>query len=77
LVEGEVIGLIPEAACERESEWMRQLVGFDAQTKILEHRLGSSAGLAGGCISWFRWPQFRRANQPEGKIFGVGDGKSV
>jgi glutamate formiminotransferase len=40
MVEGEVIGLIPQAACERESEWMRQLVGFDAQTKILEHRLG-------------------------------------
>ncbi len=39
LVEGEVIGLIPEAACERGSEWMRQLSGFDAQTKILEHRL--------------------------------------
>jgi glutamate formiminotransferase len=38
-VEGEVIGLLPEAACERESEWMRQLVGFDAQTKILERRL--------------------------------------
>ncbi len=41
LVEGEVIGLIPEAACERESEWMRQLVGFDEQTKILERRLGA------------------------------------
>jgi glutamate formiminotransferase len=39
--EGEVIGLIPEAACERESEWMRQLIGFDAQTKILERRLES------------------------------------
>jgi glutamate formiminotransferase len=38
-VEGEVIGLIPEAACERESEWMRQLVEFDDQTKILERRL--------------------------------------
>jgi glutamate formiminotransferase / 5-formyltetrahydrofolate cyclo-ligase len=37
--EGEVIGLIPEAACERESEWMRQLSEFDPQTKILEHRL--------------------------------------
>jgi glutamate formiminotransferase len=34
-----VIGLIPEAACERESEWMRQLVGFDEETKILERRL--------------------------------------
>ena len=32
-------GLIPEAACERESEWMRQLSGFDAQSKILEQRL--------------------------------------
>ncbi|MGO9778117.1 MAG: glutamate formimidoyltransferase [Terracidiphilus sp.] len=38
-VEGEIIGLLPEAACERESEWMRQLVGFDAQTKVLERRL--------------------------------------
>jgi glutamate formiminotransferase / 5-formyltetrahydrofolate cyclo-ligase len=40
-VEGEVVGLIPEAACERESEWMRQLVGFDPQAKILEHRLAT------------------------------------
>jgi glutamate formiminotransferase len=40
-VEGEVIGLIPEAACERDSEWMRQLTGFDPQTKILEHRLAA------------------------------------
>ena len=39
IAEGEVIGLIPEAACERESEWMRQLVGFDEQTKVLERRL--------------------------------------
>jgi len=41
LVEGEVVGLIPEAACERESEWMRQLSEFDDKTKILEHRLGA------------------------------------
>ena len=39
LVEGEVVGLIPEPACERETEWMRQLVEFDDQTKILERRL--------------------------------------
>ncbi len=39
LAEGEVIGLIPEAACERESSWMRQLVGFDEETKVLERRL--------------------------------------
>ncbi len=41
MAEGEVIGLLPEAACERESEWMRQLSGFDEQTKILERRLGA------------------------------------
>jgi len=39
IMEGEVIGLVPEAACERESEWMRQLVGFEEQTKVLERRL--------------------------------------
>jgi glutamate formiminotransferase len=38
-VEGEVIGLIPEAACERESKWMRQLIGFDERSKVLERRL--------------------------------------
>lgn len=41
IAEGEIIGLIPEAACERESEWMRQLREFDPQTKILERRLGA------------------------------------
>src|SRR5579863_2559470 len=40
-VEGEVIGLIPEAACERESEWMRQLIGFDPLAKVLENRLAA------------------------------------
>jgi glutamate formiminotransferase / 5-formyltetrahydrofolate cyclo-ligase len=39
IMEGEVIGLIPEAACERDSLWMRQLVGFDEQGKVLERRL--------------------------------------
>ncbi len=38
-VEGEVIGLIPEAACERDCEWMRQLIEFDPAAKILERRL--------------------------------------
>lgn len=41
IAEGEVIGLIPEAACERESEWMRHLSEFNPQTKILEQRLDS------------------------------------
>jgi glutamate formiminotransferase / 5-formyltetrahydrofolate cyclo-ligase len=40
-LEAEVIGLIPQAACERDSEWMRQLVGFDPLARILEHRLAS------------------------------------
>ncbi len=40
-VGGEVIGLIPESACERESEWMRQLTEFDPLTKILENRLAA------------------------------------
>jgi glutamate formiminotransferase len=39
IVEGEVVGLLPEAACEREADWMRQLTGFDPLTKILERRL--------------------------------------
>jgi glutamate formiminotransferase len=40
-VEGEVIGLIPEAACEQESEWMRLLREFDPAAKILERRLAN------------------------------------
>jgi glutamate formiminotransferase / 5-formyltetrahydrofolate cyclo-ligase len=39
LAGGELVGLVPEAACERESDWMRQFVQFDEQTKILERRL--------------------------------------
>jgi glutamate formiminotransferase len=39
IADAEIVGLIPEAACERQSAWMRQLSGFDPQTKILEHRL--------------------------------------
>lgn len=49
-VEGEVIGLIPEAACERDSEWMRHLVQFDPAAKILERRLESPLAWPGkGC----------------------------
>jgi glutamate formiminotransferase len=40
-VDGEVIGLLPEAACERDSEWMRQLIEFDPVAKILERRLAT------------------------------------
>lgn len=38
-VRGELIGLIPEAAFERDSEWARQLSGFDPAEKILERKL--------------------------------------
>ncbi len=41
IAEGEIIGLIPEAACERKSDWMRQLSGFNPKAKILEQRLES------------------------------------
>lgn len=48
LAEGEMIGLLPEAACERASEWMRQLGEFDPATKILERRLESPLPWPGG-----------------------------
>lgn len=38
-VRGELIGLIPEAAYERDSDWVRQLDGFDPAQKIFERRL--------------------------------------
>ncbi len=65
IAEGEVIGLIPEAACERESEWMRQLVEFDEETKILERRLDASTG-SGRRSSARRMRQCKR--QQTGKI---------
>ena len=39
--EGELIGLIPADAYEPESEWARQISGFDPEAKILERRLES------------------------------------
>lgn len=35
----ELIGLIPEAALERNSEWLRLLSEFDPEEKVLERRL--------------------------------------
>jgi len=40
VVRGELIGLVPEAAYEQESDWVRQLDGFDPEEKILERKLG-------------------------------------
>ena len=39
LAEGEIIGLVPQAACQHESDWMRQLAAFNPDFKILERRL--------------------------------------
>jgi glutamate formiminotransferase len=39
--DGELIGLIPEAAYEPDSDWLRQIPGFDPQEKVLERRLNS------------------------------------
>ncbi|HTW45547.1 MAG TPA: glutamate formimidoyltransferase [Acidobacteriaceae bacterium] len=36
---GELIGLIPEEAAERESDWLRHFHEFDPEEKILERRL--------------------------------------
>jgi len=38
---GELIGLIPADAYEPESDWARQIDGFDAAAKILEQRLAN------------------------------------
>jgi glutamate formiminotransferase len=37
--DAELIGLIPDAAYEPDSEWVRQITGFDPDSKVLERRL--------------------------------------
>jgi glutamate formiminotransferase len=39
VAEGELIGLIPEAAFEQNSEWVRQLQDFSPDEKVLERRM--------------------------------------
>jgi glutamate formiminotransferase len=39
--DSELIGLIPEAAYEPDSDWIRQIAGFDPENKILERKLNS------------------------------------
>jgi glutamate formiminotransferase len=53
-VSGAIVGLLPEAACERESDWMRQLSEFDPQTKLLEHRLAAPLAWPGEASSVVR-----------------------
>ncbi|MBB5315674.1 glutamate formimidoyltransferase [Tunturibacter empetritectus] len=43
--DAELIGLIPQAAYEPDSDWVRQITGFDPDGKVLERRLHSP-------ISW-------------------------
>jgi glutamate formiminotransferase / 5-formyltetrahydrofolate cyclo-ligase len=39
--DAELIGLIPEAAYEPDSEWVHQISGFDPDAKVLERKLHS------------------------------------
>jgi glutamate formiminotransferase len=39
VVDGELIGLLPEDAFERDSEWIRLIRGFKPEERILERRL--------------------------------------
>lgn len=39
VVDGELIGLLPEEAFERDSEWVRLINGFTPEERILERRL--------------------------------------
>ena len=41
LLEGELIGLIPEAAIDLNTPWVQQIPGFDPDAKILERRLAT------------------------------------
>jgi glutamate formiminotransferase / 5-formyltetrahydrofolate cyclo-ligase len=39
VVDAELIGLLPEQAFERDSEWVRLISGFTPEERILERRL--------------------------------------
>jgi glutamate formiminotransferase len=52
--DGELIGLIPDAAYEPDSDWLRQIPGFDPVDKVLERRLHAP----------MRWPNLQDANTP-------------
>ena len=41
IAEGELIGLIPEAAYDPAAAWIQQIPGFDPAVKVLERRLES------------------------------------
>jgi glutamate formiminotransferase len=37
--EGELIGLVPQAACDLDAAWVKEIPGFDADKKVLERKL--------------------------------------
>jgi glutamate formiminotransferase / 5-formyltetrahydrofolate cyclo-ligase len=39
VTEGEIIGLVPQEACEPDAEWLREIPDFDPEAKVLERRL--------------------------------------
>jgi glutamate formiminotransferase / 5-formyltetrahydrofolate cyclo-ligase len=39
VAEGEIIGLIPQEACDLDAEWVREIPGFDPEAKVLERKL--------------------------------------
>ena len=39
VTEGELIGLIPQAAYDTAADWLRDIPGFDPEMKVLERRL--------------------------------------
>jgi glutamate formiminotransferase / 5-formyltetrahydrofolate cyclo-ligase len=39
IARGELIGLVPAAAAERQDEWLRHFHEFDPEEKILERKL--------------------------------------
>src|SRR6185437_11246322 len=51
VVRGELIGLIPEEAAERESEWLRHFHEFDPEERILERKLQRPMEWPGAFVS--------------------------
>jgi len=49
-VEAELIGLIPEAAFDKDSAWVQHLRGFDASQKVLERRLQAPMAWPGTAV---------------------------
>jgi glutamate formiminotransferase / 5-formyltetrahydrofolate cyclo-ligase len=52
VVDAELIGLLPEEAFERDSDWVRLISGFSPEERILERRLNQP----------LEWPVARAAN---------------